>query len=220
MDWSQIKKHPFIVNKVDNFNFIELNKIKVIDKNKIEINFKNDDNLLWILSEEKKGLIEEIKKAEDLKKEAEIKINESKEKNKEKEKMIIKIKELGSKIENNENENIKKEIDEYKNKINEIDEFINNSDKLFTNAENMKKKAEESLVSKQLKEIILEEELSSLKNEKDILNYFSNKEKECTNWIFRKFGVNKSLNEFFQTKLKDLFDNNSYISEITKMIYS
>ena len=91
--------------------------------------------------------------------------------------MIIKIKELGSKIENNENENIKKEIDEYKNKINEIDEFISNSDKLFTNAKNMKKKAEESLVSKQLKEIILEEELSSLKNEKDILNYFSNKEK-------------------------------------------
>ena len=69
MDWSQIKKHPFFFFYVDNFNFIELNKIKVIDKNKIEINSKNDDNLLWILSEEKKGLIEEIKKAEDLKKE-------------------------------------------------------------------------------------------------------------------------------------------------------
>ena len=134
--------------------------------------------------------------------------------------MIIKLKELGSKIENNENENIKKEIDEYKNKINEIDEFINNSDKLFTNANKMKINAEKALVSIKLKEIILEEELSSLKNEQDILNYFSKKEKKCFDWTFMKFGVNKSLNELFQTKLKEIFDNNSYISEITKMIYS
>ena len=49
MDWDQIKKHPFLVNKVDNFHFIELNKVEGIDKNKVEINSKNTDNLLWIL---------------------------------------------------------------------------------------------------------------------------------------------------------------------------
>ena len=55
----------------------------------------------------------EIEKAKDSIKQAEIIINESNEKNEEK-KMEIKIKELESQIQNNENENIKKEIDQYK----------------------------------------------------------------------------------------------------------
>ena len=57
----------------------------------------------------------EIEKAKDSIKQAEIIINESNEKNEEK-KMEIKIKELESQIQNNENENIKKEIDQYKKK--------------------------------------------------------------------------------------------------------
>ena len=41
MNWEQIKKHPFIVNNVDNFHFIELNKVKDIDSNQFEMNSKN-----------------------------------------------------------------------------------------------------------------------------------------------------------------------------------
>jgi serine/threonine protein kinase len=45
MNWSQIKSHPFLTKNVDNFNFIELN---AIDKNEIEKNPEECDNLLWL----------------------------------------------------------------------------------------------------------------------------------------------------------------------------
>ena len=45
INWSQIKSHPFLTKNVDNFNFIELN---AIDKNEIEKNPEECDNLLWL----------------------------------------------------------------------------------------------------------------------------------------------------------------------------
>ena len=39
----QIKILPFIINNVDNFSFIELNTVKDIEKNEIEINIKDCD---------------------------------------------------------------------------------------------------------------------------------------------------------------------------------
>ena len=35
---------PFIINKVDNFSFIELNTVKDIEKIEIEINIKDYDS--------------------------------------------------------------------------------------------------------------------------------------------------------------------------------
>ena len=40
----QIKMFPFIINKVDNFSFIELNTVKDIEKIEIEINIKDYDS--------------------------------------------------------------------------------------------------------------------------------------------------------------------------------
>ena len=271
MDWPQIKKHPFLIKNVDDFTFIELNAVKSIDKDIIEMNTKNNDNLLWILyngkninfnidklninsdenekkemekiinenkvnnediqkvreekkiniEEEKKRLKEEIKKAEKLKNEGELKINELKAKNEEKDKIEIKIKELESKLKNdNENENIKKEIEESQQKYNELFEITNNADKLLANANKIIKEDKKKLISIRISEIIPDESLSALKNEKDILNLFFMKEKEINNWIFYNLGKNIFLNEFAQTSLEEIFKNNNYISEITKNIYT
>ena len=85
MDWEKIKKHPFLVNNVDNFHFIELNKVEGIDKNKVEINSKNSDNLLWILYKGKNINFNldkfNINLKENKKKEIENNINENKVKN-------------------------------------------------------------------------------------------------------------------------------------------
>ena len=82
MDWPQIKTHPFLINKVENFNYIELNKIADIDESKIEKNSKNCDNLLWILYKGKNTEFNfdkiNIQLNENEKKEMEKNINENK----------------------------------------------------------------------------------------------------------------------------------------------
>ena len=87
MDWPQIKTHPFLINKVDNFNFIELKSIKNIDNNVIEMNSKNCDNLLWILYQGKNTTFKvdkmNINSNENEKKEMEKNISENKVTNKE-----------------------------------------------------------------------------------------------------------------------------------------
>ena len=81
-------------------------------------------------------------------------------------------------------------------------------------------KQKKKLISIRISEIIPDETLSTFKNEKDILNFFSEKEKEIIKWIFYNLGKNVILNEFAQTDLEEIFKNNNYISEITKNIYT
>ena len=98
MNWEQIKKHPFIVNNVDNFHFIELKKVKDIDSNQFEMNSKNSDNLCWALYNGKNINFNldkfNINLNENKKKEIEKNINENQVKNED----IQKIKEETKKI--------------------------------------------------------------------------------------------------------------------------
>ena len=48
MNWEQIKKHPFIVKKVEEFNYLNLETINDDNKKDIEININNLDNYLWL----------------------------------------------------------------------------------------------------------------------------------------------------------------------------
>ena len=48
MDWDKIKAHPFIVNDVDNFHFINLHNVGDINDEYLEMNTKNCDNYLWL----------------------------------------------------------------------------------------------------------------------------------------------------------------------------
>ena len=46
--WDKIKAHPFIVNDVDNFHFIDLHNVGDINDEYLEMNTKNCDNYLWL----------------------------------------------------------------------------------------------------------------------------------------------------------------------------
>ena len=269
MDWPQIKTHPFLVDKVDNFHFIELKSIKNIDNNTIEMNSKDCDNLLWILyqgknttfkvdkmninsnenekkemekninenkvtneeikkvaeekkiniEEEKKRLNEERKEAQELKKEGELKMKEANEKSEERVQIKNKINQLKDQLKNKEDENIKKQIEELNEKINKIDELTKSADKLFANAQKKKNKAEKELVSIKIQELIPEEKLSTLKTEKEVLQFFNTKEKEINKYIFMAFGKSEFLKEFAINKIEEIFQKNTSISEITKNIY-
>ena len=48
MDWDKIKTHPFIVNNVVDFHFIDLNNVGDINDDYLELNTKNCDNYLWL----------------------------------------------------------------------------------------------------------------------------------------------------------------------------
>ena len=270
MDWPQIKTHPFLINNVNTFHFIELNAVEGIEQNEIELNSKKCDNLLWILykgkntnfdldkmniklnekekeeikknlddnkvnneaiekaSEEKKVNFEnererlkiEIQKANKLKDEADDKMKEVNEKNDEKDKLLLKVKELEEQFKKNNNQDIKKQIDNYNNQIKEIDEFIQSVEKLLANAQKKKIGAQKGLILIKIQEIIPDEQLSTLKNEKDVLKFFHTKENEFKKYIFMNFKNDQLLKEFSIETMEQIFKNNSCISEITKNIYS
>lgn len=48
MGWDKIRTHPFIVNKVSNFHFIDLQSVGDVNEKNIELNTKNYDNFLWL----------------------------------------------------------------------------------------------------------------------------------------------------------------------------
>jgi len=53
LDWEGIKRHEFLNKNVQDFTYIKLNSIKENDKDEIEMNSKNNANLLWILFKSK-----------------------------------------------------------------------------------------------------------------------------------------------------------------------
>ena len=102
LDWKGIKNHDFLNKNVQDFTYIKLNSIKENNKDDIEMNSKNNINLLWILFKAKDSSftfdqINFINMNETQKKELAQKINENK----------------------IDNEHIKKALNEEKIKINE-----------------------------------------------------------------------------------------------------
>jgi serine/threonine protein kinase len=49
LDWDGIKRHDFLNKNVQEFTYIKLNSIKENAKDEIEMNVKNNINILWIL---------------------------------------------------------------------------------------------------------------------------------------------------------------------------
>ena len=75
------------------------------------------------------------------------------------------------------------------------------------------------LILQKLEQIFNEEELSQLKSEEKILNFFSQKEKECQNYVNESFGGNELLMNFMITQMEEIFKSNSIISDITEVTY-
>ena len=144
-NWEQIKSHPFIINNVENFHYINLKNMEYNEN--IVIDSKNCDNLLWINFENKLNIgldkIDQNYLNETMKNDN---INEG---NKENEK-----KSDEDKINEEKKENL-----EYKN-----ENLNNNKDKLNEGNKENEKKSDED------KKIDNEEKKNNLNNNKDKLN--------------------------------------------------
>ena len=143
-NWEQIKSHPFIINNVENFHYINLKNMEYNEN--IVIDSKNCDNLLWINFENKLNIgldkIDQNYLNETMKNDN---INEG---NKENEK-----KSDEDKINEEKKENL-----EYKN------ENLNNNDNINEGNKENEKKSDED------KKIDNEEKKNNLNNNKDKLN--------------------------------------------------
>ena len=126
LSWPQILNHPFLRKDVDEFTYIQLEALSKNDKNIIEMNSKDCDNLLWILFNAKNLNIQldKINNEEIKKKEVKESINQNFVKNDEIKKAI---------------ENEKKKMEEEKKRLDIEKEEVK---KLLTEAENLKKEAQ------------------------------------------------------------------------------
>ena len=139
MDWDKIKAHPFIVNDVDNFHFIDLHNVGDINDEYLEMNTKNCDNYLWLNYKNAT-----FNMALD-------KVNEEVIKKPEMNKIIKEIKTV--------NDEIIKAVKEEKKKLEEerkkIEQEKKEAEKLRLEAEQKLKEAEE--INRRLKQKLLEE---------------------------------------------------------------
>ena len=280
MNWEQIKSHEFLTKNVENFKYLELNKLKDKDKNEIEMNSKDGDSIFFLFSrvssltgldeknlsesqkekiekkldekkvdnneiikavevnkhnieEQKKRLVEEIQKAEKSRKESSKKLDEVNIFRQVYEKSLNESKELEKKLNQEEKlkpeeeQQLKKKLEELKKELQTLDNFkkenddkFNKESKLLQNYEKIKLDAEKELTLIYINEIFSNENLSILKTEMDILNFFTLKIKECISKIFYQFEKNELINDFILKNIEKIFKTNPLIKEITKNIYS
>ena len=97
---------------------------------------------------------------------------------------------------------------------------INNNDQEDTNDnEEPEIDNETPIIDQKLQELFSEQNLSNIKSEQDLLNFFTQKEKECTEFIDSRFKENiQALKLFMNTKIAEIFNNNLKINEISKDI--
>ena len=96
--------------------------------------------------------------------------------------------------------------------------IIKTTPKLFINRENSKFVKEIEIIINKVKSIFNQENLSKLINEKDLLNYFSKKEKECIEFINENFAGEIHLKKFIIGKIKEIFYKKNQIHNIAKNV--
>ena len=228
LNWEQINEHPFLKKNVNEFNYIDLEMIAQNEKDKIELNSKNGDNLLWILFKcknanmnigtmnQKEAQKPEVKKIIDKNKV----INEEVKKALEQEKIELekekeKIKQMKAKAEEEKKKaeeekiNREKEIEKLKNDETNI---ANIKNKLIKENEKEKKNTEEN--TKKLKE--LELQLNKIKKDKE------SKENKLKN-IQQKITENEKIKKFTENQINKIKNegtkdkNDEYKKELDKL---
>ena len=116
-------------------------------------------------------------------------------------------------------------VDELKSKtesiLDNLKQLINTKEEeilsVFSNIGILKDflRKEMSLISKNIEEIFTQEQLSTLKSEGDILNFFSKNEDE---FLSKSKNLDPYLKYYFFMELEDIFKKNSLICNITKDI--
>ena len=213
LNWAQIKSHPFLNRDVKYFKFIDMKKLSDSEKDQIEFDSKESDNLLWILY-----------KCDNLNMKLD-KINENEIKKDEVKKMLEKTIVINQAVKNaSEEEEIqqkkeKQKIEDMQKKMREEiqNEEIENKnvqqrqEKLNNEENDIKKEIEKRKKSSDDNES-LEMQLEKNKKEKEALNNeLENKKKN----ILQK----KKLFEFTQNLLNKI-DLNQKIKEENKKFES
>ena len=208
MNWEQIKKHPFITKKVEEFNYLNLETINDDNKKDIEININNLDNYLWLNFKKNENLdldkIDEnfmnepkIKKIIEENKIENKEILEiiDKEINKEKEKFQIKENEMKKKLEN---------LEKQKNELKDENlKLKNESLKFKKNAELNQKKFEEQ-------KKILDNELKN--------NIESKLKRDLQNKYFDLDEINIQLEQYNEDDRNEILEEKKKIEKEIKLL--
>ena len=207
LNWAQIKSHPFLTKNPKDFNYIDLEM--VTDKNEVEINSKDSDNLLWIFFKCKNDNLKIDKMSKEQAEKPEVKkiidknkvINEEVKKALEQERIELekekeRIREMRAKAEEDkkkaEEEKIKRKKEQEK-LISDENNIKNLQEKLIKETEQGKKNNEES--NKKLKE--LEIQLQQIKNDKNTLD---NKLKK----VEQKISETEKIKKFAEKQIKEI----------------
>ena len=208
MNWEQIKKHPFITKKVEEFNYLNLETINDDNKKDIEININNLDNYLWLNFKKNENLdldkIDEnfmnepkIKKIIEENKIENKEILEiiDKEINKEKEKFQLKENEMKKKLEN---------LEKQKNELKDENlKLKNESLKFKKNAELNQKKFEEQ-------KKILDNELKN--------NIESKLKRDLQNKYFDLDEINIQLEQYNEDDRNEILEEKKKIEKEIKLL--
>ena len=229
MSWEQIKSHDFLTKNIENFRFL-------FNKKEIEINSKDRDNLLEDNKNDKnkeEKLIKIIKEAENKIKIPLQLIKEANTFRQAKEKAMKEFKELEimlnleEKLKLEEEQELKTKLNRLKEEIKTTDTFkeendtkFKHADKLLQHLETIKLDAEKELTLIIIQKAFFNENLSVLKTEADILNFFTLKINECNNYISNIFGKNQVITDSLLKYIEEVFKIHPLIEEITKNIYS
>jgi hypothetical protein len=199
----------------------------------------NNQEIIKAIEDKKKNIIEEKKRLDKERKDAEKLRKESSQQldginifRKIKGETEKKIKELNKELEeklNPEEEQKKKEeelkrlqeeINIMNSYNNEYNENFNKAIKLFLNSEKIKIKAEKELALMNIKEVFSNENLSSLKTETKLIEFFTLNIDLCYDYNLSIFGRNQFINVFTLKSIEEIFKTNPSINEISKNIYS
>jgi serine/threonine protein kinase len=229
LKWEQIISHPFLNKNPNEFNYIDLEMITETEGNKIEIDSKNSDNLLWIffkcknlnMNIDKMNAKEvqkpEVKKAIDKNKV----INEEVKKALEQEKIELekekeKIRQMKAKA---EEEKKKAELEKI-NRKKELEKLIKDEDNLKNIQEKLKKETEKSKINseennKKLKE--LENQLKKIQKDKD------NEENKLKS-VEKQISENEKIKKFTEKQINKIIsedkgnaNNDNYKKELDKL---
>ena len=78
---------------------------------------------------------------------------------------------------------------------------------------------ETPIINQKLQELFSDQNLSNIKSEQDLLNFFTKKEKECTEFIDNRFNENiQGLKISMNKKITEIFNDNLKINDISKDI--
>ena len=229
LTWKEINAHPFLNKNPNEFNYIDLELISENESDKIEINSKNSDNLLWILFKCKnaKMNIDKVNQKEIQKPEIKTIIDKNKVINEEVKKALeqekIELEKEKQKIKQmkTEAEQEKKKAEMEKiNRKKELEKLINDENNIKNIQQKLIKENEQGKINteeknKKLKE--LEQQLKKIKNDKD------NEEKKLKN-VENKISENEKIKKFTEKQINKIInenpgkaDNDKYKKELDKL---